>query len=139
MKLAIYTQYRENYGAHDWNGEGECPQHWKNKGGETYIFEDISVDQACRVGEEGIPTLKSLIEYSDEYAEEYVIEWDVIDECEKVAINDWETPLYLRWDGDNWVVNCSTDISDYSDKTFKHEEWTLLPKGERDNYKCEYE
>ena len=37
MKLVIYTQFRENYGAHDWDGEGECPQRWKYKGGDTYV------------------------------------------------------------------------------------------------------
>jgi|GEM_PF-3912904 len=35
MLLIIDTQYRENYGAHDWDGEGECPQRWKNKGGSS--------------------------------------------------------------------------------------------------------
>lgn len=30
--INIDFYYRENYGAHDWDGEGECPQHWKNKG-----------------------------------------------------------------------------------------------------------
>ena len=37
MIIVVETQYRENYGAHSWDGEGECPQYWKNKGGETYI------------------------------------------------------------------------------------------------------
>jgi hypothetical protein len=41
MKLVIYTQTRENYGAHDWDGEGACPQYWKNKGGSEYIVDDI--------------------------------------------------------------------------------------------------
>lgn len=27
-----HGQYRENYGAHNWDGQGEAPQHWKNKG-----------------------------------------------------------------------------------------------------------
>ena len=34
----ITTQYRENYGAHDWDGTGECPQYWKNKGGYDYMI-----------------------------------------------------------------------------------------------------
>ena len=39
--FSITTQYRENYGAHDWDGTGECPQYWKNKGGETFhVFAD---------------------------------------------------------------------------------------------------
>lgn len=36
MILLITTQLQENYGAHDWDGEGECPQYWKMKGGNDY-------------------------------------------------------------------------------------------------------
>ena len=36
----ITTQYRENYGAHDWDGTGECPQYWKNKGGYDYMIKN---------------------------------------------------------------------------------------------------
>jgi hypothetical protein len=41
MKLVIHTQHYENYGAHDWDGEGECPQRWKAKGGEEYMVCNI--------------------------------------------------------------------------------------------------
>jgi hypothetical protein len=48
MLLIIDTQYRENYGAHDWDGEGECPQRWKNKGGSSIkvsgVPESIGLD-----------------------------------------------------------------------------------------------
>tara|TARA_Y100001963_G_C6792407_1_gene456369 strand:+ start:796 stop:1254 length:459 start_codon:yes stop_codon:yes gene_type:complete len=30
--INIDFEYHENYGAHGWNGKGECPQHWKPKG-----------------------------------------------------------------------------------------------------------
>ncbi len=36
MMLVIDTQYMENYGAHDWDGQGECPQYWKAKGGSEF-------------------------------------------------------------------------------------------------------
>jgi hypothetical protein len=39
MKLHITCQYEENYGAHDWDGEGECPQRWKMKGGEDFFYQ----------------------------------------------------------------------------------------------------
>jgi hypothetical protein len=38
MKLMIQTQIQENYGAHDWDGQGECPQRWKFKGGNDYSY-----------------------------------------------------------------------------------------------------
>ena len=37
MKIVFQTQIRENYGAHDWDGKGECPQYWKFKGGNTFV------------------------------------------------------------------------------------------------------
>ena len=39
MKLHITTQIQENYGAHDWDGKGECPQYWKFKGGNDYMYD----------------------------------------------------------------------------------------------------
>ena len=38
-KLLITTQVYENYGAHDWDGRGECPQYWKAKGGNDYVVD----------------------------------------------------------------------------------------------------
>ena len=37
MKLVIHTQEYENYGAHNWDGAGICPQHWKAKGGSEFM------------------------------------------------------------------------------------------------------
>ena len=43
----VTTAVRENYGAHDWDGAGECPQYWKCKGGDEYIIIGApSVDDA---------------------------------------------------------------------------------------------
>ncbi len=39
----IDTQYKENYGAHDWDGTGECPQRWKFKGGSCIKIMDVPV------------------------------------------------------------------------------------------------
>ena len=53
MILVIDTQYMENYGAHDWDGQGECPQYWKMKGGEEYMVtgipENVDVDLVIRM------------------------------------------------------------------------------------------
>jgi len=37
--VIINAQYKENYGSHDWNGIGECPQSWKSKGGFQFSIE----------------------------------------------------------------------------------------------------
>ena len=54
MKLVIQTQIKENYGAHDWDGEGECPQRWKFKGGTTYVVNDLSSKNINRYNKMGI-------------------------------------------------------------------------------------
>jgi len=41
-KLLITTQVYENYGAHDWEGVGECPQYWKAKGGSDYVVKNFT-------------------------------------------------------------------------------------------------
>ena len=67
MILAIDTQYRENYGFHDWTGEGKVPQYWKNKGGSTYLVTgDINHKDV-------INELTNLINYNNEASEEFVI------------------------------------------------------------------
>jgi len=49
MILVITTQYQENYGAHDWDGQGECPQYWKMKGGSEFkvtgVPNNVDVDR----------------------------------------------------------------------------------------------
>ena len=65
MKAIIQTQHMENYGAHDWDGEGECPQRWKPKGGSTYIV-DMTIRHNMDI--EFWKHLMSHIEYSTDYA-----------------------------------------------------------------------
>lgn len=38
VQIAIGGQYMENYGAHDWDGKGQCPQYWKAKGEHVQIM-----------------------------------------------------------------------------------------------------
>ena len=64
MMLVIRTQDQENYGAHDWDGEGACPQYWKFKGGSDYKITHIpaNTDPA-----EIVELVRSEIECSNEY------------------------------------------------------------------------
>lgn len=70
MMLVIETQYRENYGAHDWDGEGECPQYWKFKGGSEYkvlnVPEGVDSEAVIRM-------LGKEVTWKDNYSESYVI------------------------------------------------------------------
>jgi len=96
MKIVTQTQVRENYGAHAWNGTGECPQHWKMKGGKTYIIEDVTVDQAS--SKEFWDLIPAAIQFSDESWEEYILSSDLIDDVEKTDSfhASWESPVILR-------------------------------------------
>ena len=64
MNVLISTAIRENYGAHDWDGEGTCPSYWKNKGGEDYIITGVpSIEDAVHFVEYYICTMN---DYMDE-------------------------------------------------------------------------
>ena len=93
--LVIYTDYRENYGAHTWDGEGECPQYWKCKGGNTYVYEDVTPEQEIKIRKNGIPTLKNLIEYDDDYSTNYVNGFFIVDSVTSI-IDDYEID-YVHW------------------------------------------
>jgi len=99
MKIAIQTQYRENYGAHDWDGVGECPQYWKCKGGSTYILRDISVETAMGVSAAKlVEGISKMISSADDYSTESVIGWELLDNCEADPCDDWEIPWTVMFD-----------------------------------------
>ena len=86
MKLVIITQVRENYGAHDWNGVGNVPHYWKNKGGSEYILEDLEhylspnddfFDKKVRmIVESMLPNIESISDYMTETIINFAIEDD---------------------------------------------------------------
>jgi hypothetical protein len=73
-KLLITTQVYENYGAHDWDGQGECPQYWKAKGGSDYVVLNIDVNRAEDIA---LAATKQLTT-SNEHYREYVLGWEVV-------------------------------------------------------------
>jgi len=94
MKAIIQTQIRENYGAHDWDGEGECPQYWKFKGGNTYIF-NVSIEE--NMDPEWWARVESAITEKSESWEEYSISETVVDDIDfNVAdhCDEWDAPYY---------------------------------------------
>ncbi len=84
MRILIMTQYRENYGAHDWDGTGECPQYWKFKGGDEYIVEVDGFrfynEFARKNAEMIIDSMRSKIEHRSEYSEEYIVDWSFVED-----------------------------------------------------------
>ena len=70
MMLVIDTQYMENYGAHDWDGKGECPQYWKMKGGSSYKIVGIPAGTELQTV---LELVTPEIERDNDYCREYII------------------------------------------------------------------
>ena len=91
MKIVVQTQHMENYGAHDWDGVGECPQYWKAKGGDTYVVPKVTVAEAQ--SDQFWNDLTVAIERDDEGFREYVIGMELVDDVDYDESNiksDWE-------------------------------------------------
>ena len=80
MKLHIQTQYMENYGAHDWDGLGECPQRWKFKGGEDYFYQLGSVEPSAEHIAELVEVLRPRIEWDDVGSRNYLVGYAVVED-----------------------------------------------------------
>jgi hypothetical protein len=134
MKLVIGTQYRENYGS-------ESEPYWKFKGGSTYVVENITAGQRERIEREGIPTLKSLIEYSGPMTEEYILDYSIVEDSAPIG-EPWETPTVCVYSDGAWHASTETLNDEYgylrSDIGRKLEIYTMLPEGGRGDYTVEY-
>lgn len=75
MKLLITTQNYENYGAHDWDGVGECPQYWKAKGGSDYVVKNFTNFNNTT---EAVMALRGQIEEDSEYFRSSIIDWEIV-------------------------------------------------------------
>ena len=95
MKLHITTQYMENYGAHDWDGEGECPQYWKFKGGEDYFYALGDAGRSDEALVELVEALRTRIEYSNEGSRNYMVGYAVVEDS---FMTDYEKSQ-LEYDG----------------------------------------
>ena len=140
-KLVIQTQHKENYGAHDWDGKGECPQYWKFKGGNTYVVRDLSSAHINKIAEHGIPGLTKLIESSDYYFQEYILGWEIVEDDAKEC-EDWDSVIEFQWKIDRWTCLRVQNNDEFGymrrEILAKSEQWIPLEAGERTDYKCQY-
>jgi hypothetical protein len=90
-KLHIVTQYKENYGAHDWNGDGECPQYWKFKGGDHYFVLNVDPNRAAETAE----SVRCQVEHTNPYSQSYMLHWDLVADD---FVTDFERDQ-LEWEG----------------------------------------
>lgn len=133
MKLVIHTQIRENY------GDASKP-HWKNKFGDTYVVPGLTQRQIDRIRKGGIPTLKGLIERRDDYYQETIVDWGVVEDDAQVC-EAWDSPCELSYNG-AWTMKRITINDEYGSMRQeierKVEHASMLPGGERDNYRVQY-
>jgi hypothetical protein len=78
MQLLITTQIQENYGAHDWDGTGACPQYWKFKGGNDYKYDLGSTVRNADALNELVEHFRGEIDHDSVGYREYIIGWDVV-------------------------------------------------------------
>ena len=101
MKIVVQTQFSENYAAHDWDGAGECPQRWKQKGGSTFIVTGVTVEKAA--DESFWASIDAAVEHDSDFSSERVIGTQLIDDIDfnvRDHLPAWETPIYLDSDLD---------------------------------------
>ena len=138
-KKIVHTQYRENYGAHQWDGKGECPQYWKNKGGDTYVVFG-SVDATSS----GV--IHNTIEYSSEYSSEHILSIEDYSEWHENTIwEPWQERTYLAICEDGTIVrerHSGTEDLRRGLKRYKHA-WIFpnaeaMRSGDSTHYSVEY-
>lgn len=88
MKMLFTTQYFENYGAHDWDGTGECPQYWKPKGGSHYVMYGVDLQDVLNTDVAG--EVEAFLSTSDDYCRVEVIDWELFSDFEDEGLTEWE-------------------------------------------------
>ena len=99
MKAVFYKTTRENYGAHDWDGTGECPQYWKTKCGlsTVIVVENVTIAQAQDAAY--WDALEDKLSSADDYYEVSVYFGELVDDADweeyLKRFDPWECPTYL--------------------------------------------
>ena len=100
--LHIETQLEENYSAHNWDGEGKCPEHWKPKGGHMFTLQ-VNSDNFLYAEEQCVKAIKTLLaKQSNDYERFTYISHELIFH-EPTALNDEEFELEV-------VRQCREDL-----------------------------
>lgn len=153
IKLVIHTQYRENYSFdQDGNPVVGPEAHWKYKGGDTYVVPNFrligGIGDLAQYAKDTVEQLRPLIEYHNSASEEYILDWAIMDQNDKVC-EDWESPVELTDMGTirGWIAiqvqDNRPDEDGYmgfmrSEILEKTSTYDLVFGGDRANYKASY-
>ena len=99
MLLVIQTQLQENYGAHDWDGKGECPQYWKFKGGSEFKVPLEGFRQHSEFADKNlrmiVDSLRDRIEENNDFYRVDIVSWSL----EEDDYLSWYEKSQLEYDG----------------------------------------
>lgn len=95
--VLVHTQFKENYGAHDWDGTGQCPQYWKPKGRVTFKIQ-MDADTLLYSNAEAVFS-KMVAAQSNDYEAFEFVEYEI----------QWEVPLVLGTEDDYMRVSQEVD------------------------------
>jgi hypothetical protein len=93
----------ENYGAHDWDGTGECPQYWKMKGGSEYKVINVPLN----IDYQEVVSMAN-VETDNIGCREYILDWSL----ESDDYLSWFEKSQLEYDG---KITCAEPIIEYSE------------------------
>ena len=71
----------ENYGAHDWDGTGQCPQYWKMKGGQDFFYQLGNETPSDEHISELVQALRGQIEWDDLGSRQYIIGYSIVEDA----------------------------------------------------------
>lgn len=115
MKIVIQTQILENYAAHDENySHGVDEAYWKSKGGNTYVVEGVSIEDAQSEGY--YDTIFDLITENNPSFQEYVLGSDLIDDADFVESDHkqpWESITYITQEGEQFRATKTVENGEY--------------------------
>lgn len=127
MKLVIQTQIKENY-----NVENPADGYWKNKGGSTFVYPNLTAANIARIENEGIENLRGLIECDDTMIKEWIVDWHFAEDDAEVCA-EWETPYELFYADGAWHYKHHQFANEYNIwannivEIFRS--WKMLPSG----------
>jgi hypothetical protein len=96
MKIAVYTQYFENYGSVD-------SPHWKSKGGATYLINNLSVKDVFFFKDD-LTLFTNKFNFSNEFAEECVVNFNILDDDDMSFCKEWELPFLKQFTRSDFVA-----------------------------------
>lgn len=96
MKIAVYTQYSENYGS------AELPK-WKSKGGATYLINNLTVADVFFFKDD-LTLFTNKFNFSNEFAEECVVNFNILDDDDMSFCKDWELPFLKQFTRSDFVA-----------------------------------